>query len=82
MVHLVAAVENVYIDLGHAMGKMIVKITVMKMYQTIQHVVCTLIIALKQLLIDVSYSVCFSIILKSMYPQVCSTNIASTAQQQ
>ena len=78
MVHLVAAVENVCIDLGHAMGKMIVKITVMKMYQTIQHVVCTLIIALK----DVSYSVCFCIILQSMYPQVCSTNIASTALQQ
>ena len=77
MVHLVAAVENVYIDLGHAMGKMIVKITVMKMYQ-IQHVVCTLIIALK----DGSYSVCFCIILQSMYPQVCSTNIASTDLQQ
>ena len=78
MVHLVAAVENVHIDLGHAMGEMIVKITVMKMYQTIQHVVRTLIMALK----DVFYSVCFSIILQSMYPQVCSTNIASTALQQ
>ena len=77
MVHLVAVVENVYIDLGHAMGMIIVKITV-KMYQTIQHVVCTLIITLK----DVSYSVCFCIILQSMYPQVCSTNIASTALQQ
>ena len=78
MVHLVAVVENIYIDLGHAMDMMIVKITVIKMYQTIQHVVCTLIIALK----DVSYSVCFCIILQSMYPQVCSTNIASTDLQQ
>ena len=78
MGHLVAKVGNVYIDLGHAIDVGIVKIIVTKMYQMIQFVVCTLVITLK----DVSYSVCFCLILQSIYPQVHSTNIASTAMQQ
>ena len=77
MVHLVAGMGNVYIDSGHAMIGIIAVITVMKMYQMIQYVVCTLTIALK----DVSYSdVC--LILQSMLPQFYSTNTASTALQQ
>ena len=78
MVHLVAKVGNVYIDLGHAMEERVVKIIVTKMYQMIQYVVCTLIIALK----DVSYSDHFCLILQSILPQLYSTNTASTALQQ
>ena len=78
MGHLVAKVGNVYIDLGHAMDISIVKILVTKLYQMIQSVVCKLVITLT----DVSYSVCFCLILQSVYPQVHSTNIASTAMQQ
>ena len=77
MVHLVAKVGNVYIDLGHAMEERVVKIIVTKMYQMIQYVVCTLIIALK----DVSYSD-FYLILQSLLPQLYSTNTVSTALQQ
>ena len=77
MVHLVAKVGNVYIDTRHAMEEMIVKIIVTNMHQKIQYVVCTLIIALK----DVSYSdLC--LILQSMLPQLYSTNTASNALQQ
>ena len=77
MVHLVAGMGNVYIDPRHVIIQIIVVITVMKMYQMIQYVVCTLIIALK----DVSYSdVC--LILQSMLPQLYSSNTASTALQQ
>ena len=77
MVHLVAKVGNVYIDLGHAMEESFVKIIVTKMYQMIQYVVCTLIIALK----DVSYSD-FCLILQSLLPQLYSTNTVSTTLQQ
>ena len=71
MVHLVAGMGNVYIDPGHAIIGIIAMIAVM------QYVVCTLIIALK----DVSYSdVC--LILQSMLPQLYSSNTASTALQQ
>ena len=72
--------DNVYIDLGHAMMLVLpdAKMVVMKLYQMIQYVVCILIIALK----DVSYSLRFCLILQSMYPQEYSTNIASTALQQ
>ena len=75
MVHLVAGMGNVYIDLIHAIIGNIAVITVMKMYQMIQYVVCTLIIALK----DVPYSDHFCLILQSMLPQLYSTNTASTA---
>ena len=78
MVHLVAGMGNVYIDLIHAIIGKIAVITVMKMYQMIQYVVCTLIIALK----DVSYSDHFCLILQSILPQLYSTNTASTALQQ
>ena len=78
MGHLVAKVGNVYIDLGHAIDGGIVKIIVTKIYQMIQFVVCTLVITLK----EVFYSVCFCLILQPIYPQVHSTNIASTAMQQ
>ena len=78
MGHLVAKVGNVYVDLGHAMDGGIVKIIVTKMYQMIQFVVCTLVITLK----EVFYSVSFCLILQPIYPQVHSTNIASTAMQQ
>ena len=78
MGYLVAKVGDVYIDLGHAMDGGIVKIIVTKMYQMIQFVVCTLVITLK----EVFYSVCFCLILQPIYPQVHSTNIASTAMQQ
>ena len=77
MVHLVAKVGNVYIDPRHAMEERVVKIIVTKMYQMIQYVVCTLIIALK----DVSYSD-FCLILQSLLPQLYSTNTVSTALQQ
>ena len=77
MVHLVAGMGNVYIDLLHAMVGIIAMITVIKMYQMMQYVVCTLIIALK----DVSYSE-FCLILQSMLPQLYSANAASTALQQ
>ena len=71
MVHLVAGMGNVYIDPRHAIIGIIAMIAVM------QYVVCTLIIALK----DVSYSdVC--LILQSMLPQLYSSNTASTALQQ
>ena len=63
MGYLVAGVGNVYIDIGHVMGTIIATIIVKKIYQMMQYVVCTLIIALK----DVSYSVCFFLILQSMY---------------
>ena len=77
MVHLVAGMGNAYIDPIHAIIGIIAVITVMKMYQMIQYVVCTLIIALK----DVSYSE-FCLILQSMLPQLYSANTASTALQQ
>ena len=77
MVHLLAGMGNVYIDPGHAIIGIIAVITLIKMYQMIQYVVCTLIIALK----DVSYSdVCLT--QQSMLPQLYSTNTASTALQQ
>ena len=78
MVHLVAGMGNVYIDLIHAIIGNIAVIAVMKMYQMIQYVVCTLNIALK----DVSYSDHFCLILQSILPQLYSTNTASTALQQ
>ena len=47
--HLVAGMGNVYIDLGHVIVVMFpdVEMVVTKLYQMIQYVVCTLIIALK-----------------------------------
>ena len=78
MVHLVAGMGYVDIDLIHAIIGMIAVITVMKMYQMIQYVVCILNIALK----DVSYSDHFCLILQSILPQLYSTNTASTALQQ
>ena len=77
MVHLVAGMGNVYIDTIHAIIGMIAVIKVMKIYQLIQYVVCTLNIALK----DVSYSDHFCLILQSILPQLYSTNTASTALQ-
>ena len=77
MGYLVAEVGNVYIDVGHVMETMIATIIVKKIYQMVQYVVCTLIIALK----DVSYSVCFFLILQSMYTLqillqlLCSNNL-------
>ena len=78
MVHLVAGMGNVNIDSWHAMIGICVVITVMEMCQIMQYVVCTLIIALK----DVPYSDHFCLILQSMLPQLYSTNTASTALQQ
>ena len=75
MVHLVAGMGNVHIDPGHAIIWIFAVITVMKMCQMMQYVVCTLIIALK----DVPYSDHFCLILQSMLPQLYSTNTASTA---
>ena len=78
MVHLVAGMGDVYIDPRHAIIGIVAVIALMKMYQMIQYVVCTLIIALK----DVSYSDHFCLILQSILPQLYSTNTASTALQQ
>ena len=59
--HLVAGMGNVYIDLGHVIVVMFpdVEMVVTKLYQMMQYVVCTLIIALK----DVSYLLRFCLIL-------------------
>ena len=75
MVHLVAGMGNVNIDPWHAVIGIGAVITVMKMCQIMQYVVCTLIIALK----DVPYSDHFCLMLQSMLPQLYSTNTASTA---
>ena len=78
--HLVAGMGNVHIEYGHAMALLnyVAEMVVMKLHQMMQFVVCTLIIALK----DVSYSLRFCLILQSIYPQEYSTYIAFTALQQ
>ena len=59
------------------MDAIIAIIIMKKIYRMIQYVVCTLIIALK----DVSYSVCFVLVLQSMYTLqillrlLCSDNL-------
>ena len=57
MGYLVAGVGNVYIEMGHVMDATCAIIIVER--KKMQYVVCTLIIALK----DVSCSVCFFLIL-------------------